>query len=427
MIVRSGLTRRALLATATAAGSAPLLGLATSAQAACGASPSRVEGRPEKAVSLRQVSESLAAGRPVRLEGFTRLDGYVIDDDNKDVAIYGIGEPGQPELQIADFVVALRAKFKSGVDTQNVADYTKTPAISLDPDPEIWQRMSKMNTLTPQGRQQYADACRLPQTVRVDGMQRHTRVAKLLVDADYKMKKVGAGLETLPISSPFIGNSEAVLRDWRAQIAAGTHPNVQSGITRYWFTPGRFTHGEARESRNMIRFGLTQVVLKDEAETYSGGRHISTGKVNPYARAFTCSWTDRMEDTYRAEPLWQEMRNIFRWFALARVMRDLDAFAQAGLDPEFLLDRYQVPRVELPATLPGVSRLEVATRRDEKNNTFTYVQSFCGGVDVGFANPLEKEEDRDGQIQLAGQSVLGSRPASDKIAWNVTRSRLFGP
>lgn len=423
MMESSGLSRRTLLKGSVMVGSATLLGRAATAQAACGADPTRTAGRPEKAVSLRQVSESLAAGRPVRLEGFTRLDGYVIDEDNKDVAIYGVGEPGQPELRVEDFVVALRSKFRTGVDTQNVADYSKSPAISLDPDPDVFQRLNKITTFTPQGQKQYADVCAAPQTVRVDGFQRHTRIAKILVDADYRMKKVGAGLEPLKIPSRFLGDTEAIMGEWRQKVAAGGKDDLPTGVTRYWFTPGRFTHGEARESRNMIRFGLTQVVLKDEDETYSAAGHVPTGKVNPYARAFTCAWTERMEDTYRAEPLWQEMRNIFRWFALARVMRDLDAFAQAGLDPEFLVERYQVPRVQMPATLPGISRVELATSA----NGTKFTRMFCGGVDVGFSKPLEKEEDRDGQIQLAGQSVLGSRPDSDKLAWNVTRSRLFGP
>ena len=424
MLGRSGLSRRALLGGSAMAGSAALLGRAGIAQAACGADPSRTTGRPEKAVSLRQVSEELAAGRPVRLEGFTRLDGYVIDDENKDVAIYGVGEPGQPELQIEDFVVALRAKFRTGtVDTQNVADYTKSPAISLDPDPAAFKRLGTINTFTPQGQKQYADVCASPQTVRVDGFQRHTRVAKILVDADYRMKKVGAGLEPLKIPSRFLGDTEAIMGEWRQKVAAGGKDDLPTGVTRYWFTPGRFTHGEARESKNMIRLGLAQVVLKDEDETYSAAGHVPTGRVNPYARAFTCAWTERMEETYRAEPLWQEMRNIFRWFALARVMRDLDAFAQAGLDPEFLLERWQVPRVQMPATMPGVSRVELATSA----SGLKFARMYCGGVDVGFGRPLEKEEDRDGQIQLAGQSVLGSRPEAGKLGWTVTRSRLFGP
>ena len=74
-IQRPGLSRRTLLAGSALAGTAALLGRAGIAQAACGADPSRTTGRPEKAVSLRQVSEELAAGRPVRLENLAHRLG----------------------------------------------------------------------------------------------------------------------------------------------------------------------------------------------------------------------------------------------------------------------------------------------------------------------------------------------------------------
>jgi hypothetical protein len=417
------MTRRAVLMSGAAAGLAPLLGRPAGAEEACKVTLKPFKGRPEKAVSLRSMSSALASNKPVRWEGFTRLDGYVIDDDIKDVVLYGGSEPGQPELQPADFVVALRARFKSGVDPKDGTDYNKSAAISIDPDPEIFHRLHDIQTSTPDGRRQYAELCKSPQTVRVDGFQRHTRVAKILVDADYKMKRISQGIETLAISSPFPGDFEAKIREWRSQINSGRNPAGSPILTRYWFTPGRFSYGEATDHKNMVRFGFTQVVLKDEDQIYSAGKDIASGRVNEYARAFTCSWTERMEDTFSAEPIWQEMRNMFRHFALTRVMRDLGAFEQVGLDIAFLLDRYEVPRIEMPATLPGISRLEVASQLDG-GTTWTYANTVCGGVDVGFNKPVEQDRDNDGDILYASRNVLGARPAPTAIAWNVTPGML---
>ena len=138
MTSRTWITRRTLLAGSLAAGATPLLArLAAAEEDECKATVTAIKARPDRAVSLRQISLALAAGKPVRLEGMTRLDGYVIDDDNKDIALFGIAERGQPELNAADFVVALRSAFRRGIDPKDGTDYGKRAAISIDTDPEV--------------------------------------------------------------------------------------------------------------------------------------------------------------------------------------------------------------------------------------------------------------------------------------------------
>jgi hypothetical protein len=424
MTPRPQITRRTLLAGSLAAGATPLLGRLAAAEDECKVTLTAINARPERAVSLRQVSLALAAGKPARLEGITRLDGYAIDDDNKDIALFGIAERGQPELEAADFVIALRSAFRRGIDPRDGTDYGKVAAISIDTDPEVFRRLHDFQTANAEGRRKYAELCKTPQKVRVDGMTRHSRVAKVLVDADYRMKRIGQGTQTLPISSPFPGDFEAKIREWRAQLQAGREPDVAVNLTRYWFTAGRFSHGVSDDGARMVRLKYAQVVLKDEDQVYRNGVDVATGAVNAYARAFTCAWTERMEDTYRAEPIWRDMYNMFRNFALARIMYDLHAFQKAGLDSEFLLQGYEPPRVEVPDALPGLSRMELYVRRRKGGASTTYSRTVCGGVSVGCNKPIEKEPDTDGEIQRAGLSVLGSRPAGTALAWNVTPDAL---
>jgi len=132
-----------------------------------------------------------------------------------------------------------------------------------------------------------------------------------------------------------------------------------------------------------------------------------------------------MEDVYKAEPIWRDMHNIYRNFALTRIMHDLDAFGQAGFDPDFLLHGYKVPVVEVPATMPGSVRVETYVRpRGRTPGTYSY--HVCGGVDVGFNKPLDVNPDLDGETLLAGRSVLASRPAATAVAWAVTPGALDG-
>lgn len=419
---RNELTRRTVLAGGLAAGITPLFArsAAASVEDYCKVSLTPIKTRPERAVSLRRVSEALAAGKPARFEGLTRLDGYVVDDENKDIVLFGISESGQPELQPADFIVALRSAYVRG------EVYRKSAAISIDSEPGYYRRVDGLKITNPADRRRYQELCALAdlRKVRVDGMPRHCRVAKILLDADIKMKQVAQGRAKLPIRSPFLGDFDSEIKDWRAEIAAGRDPSAISGaITRYWFTPGRFGYGAPADNPNIVRFTHAQVTLRTEEEADTDSGRKSTGKINSYARAFTCAWTERMEEVYRSEPLWQEMRNMYRHFAMARIMRDLDAIEAAGFDAAFLLDGYEIPRVPVPDTTAGGSRVETATRRDGRM-TYTYARSTCGGVDVGFNKPLEKRPDADGDIHLAGRNVLGSRPAPVALAWAITPGAL---
>lgn len=420
MTSRAQVSRRTLLRAGVAAGLLPFLDRSAWAQA-CSMALTTLKARPERAVSLKGVASLMAEGKPARFDGLTRLDGYVIDSENKDIVLFGGIERGQPELQPADFIVTLRSAYGRG------EVYRKSAAISIDTDPEHYRRLKGIPITTPEGRRKYEQLCALSdlRKVRVDGMPRHCRVAKILVDADVRMKQVAQGRVKLPISTPFSGDFDALIADWRAQLSRGGKDDFRTGTTRYWFMPGRFSHAVAKDARNMVRFSHTQVVLRteDEMPSADGKSHVPTGLLDPYAQAFTCAWTQRMEDVYRSETLWQEMRNMYRHFALTRIMRDLDALGQAGFDPEFLLDRYDIPKVAVPDTAVGGSRVELYVQAYRGGST-TYARSVCGGVDVGFNKPLEKMPDTDGEVLYAARNVLGSRPALTYVAWDVTPGKL---
>src|SRR5581483_3997831 len=133
-----------------------------------------------------------------------------------------------------------------------------------------------------------------------------------------------------------------------------------------------------------------QVVLNDEDQKIATAGLVASGNIDPLTRGFACSWTDRMEDVYNAEPIWRELHNMFRHFALTRILKDCDAFTQAEFDSAFLLDEYDVPNVEVAASLPGLSRLdEIQVQPPGSDRLLKTVVPVCGGVSVGFGHPIE--------------------------------------
>ena len=89
------MSRRSVLTGLAAAASAPLLSREVHAGVDPGGSVCTnlppVEASvatPQRAISLRQLSADLAAGRPAVLDKLTRLDGYIVDAANRDIVLW---------------------------------------------------------------------------------------------------------------------------------------------------------------------------------------------------------------------------------------------------------------------------------------------------------------------------------------------------
>ena len=107
-------------------------------------------GVSDRAVSLRVLQQTLRQCRPrddcsralVGFAGLTRVTGYVVDRDNRDVIVVGEVEPGRPLLDLDDFVVALRNAWHRYVERKGHTIYYSAPSCSIDPEPAVPARTS---------------------------------------------------------------------------------------------------------------------------------------------------------------------------------------------------------------------------------------------------------------------------------------------
>jgi hypothetical protein len=431
MKIANAISRRSVLAGLAATASAPLLSTASRGEvgpsgSVCSnlPSPQSITATPQRAISLRQVSADLAAGRPAVLDKLTRLDGYIVDAENRDIILWGLSEPDQPNLFIEDFVVALRAAHgKYGVLRDGV-NWITNPVISIDPVAAVTRQIAPLNLRTSEGQARFRQICATPQTVRVEGMPRNTRLAKSLVDADYRMKMVGQGSVTLPIQDGFPSHWQVRLQKWKDSVDRRQSGGHESH-TRFWFQSGRFTH-QANEEGDTIFLDRAQVVLNDEDEAVSGNKLDATGRVDAITRAFCCAWSARMDDVYKSEPIWRDMHNIFRHFSIARIMKDLGAIGRANFDAQVLLERYEVPNVPVYATLPGLGNFELHLPPGSPAGMTAATNFVCGGVSVGFSKPIERIP-VSAETMNSTAGVVSSRPAANAVSWVVNAGATATP
>jgi hypothetical protein len=202
--VFGGASAAAAVALASRFGSAATL---SEADPACpSVSPTILTPNPQRSVSLRKTVSYFCCGAAQEFDGLTRLDGYTLDPDNDDIILWGLSEPGQPSIRFRDFMVAYRAAF--GKYTANFYKTARenwglppnSPSVSIRPTMEQFNScFSEMWS---------------PFTVYVYNMPRDTRVANVLVAADYRMKLISVNKASLPIAQPF-----PTMRDLRIQRA----------------------------------------------------------------------------------------------------------------------------------------------------------------------------------------------------------------
>jgi Protein of unknown function (DUF1598) len=157
------------------------------------------------------------------------------------------------------------------------------------------------------------------QTVTVDGIDPRTRVASVLVEADYRMKLVGMGLEPGTIDVP---SYLALLNVPRGQ----TPPALD--VLRWWFTL-KYDAVVATADRDVfeIRGPGVQVLSENELLTQLG-EQVHTGQSSPTNQEFAQRFTQHFAQLAQKYPVYADLQNVF----------DL-ALVSALVNSEHLADR----------------------------------------------------------------------------------------
>jgi hypothetical protein len=280
---------------------------------------------PLRKVSLtrleKHVQLSLAAGRPLTDEmlamaGLEKIKYVMVYPDLGDLVIAGPAsdwrrddedrlvsrKSGRPVLQLDDLVVVLRYL---------TANPHATFGCSINPTEEGLARTkafadrSSATPLKPGQRPEWLKTLRAqmgPQTIAIDGIDPHTRAARVLVEADYRMKLVGMGLEDGTIDVP----SYLSL----IQVAHGEAPPALD-VLRWWFTL-KYDAVHATDQRDAFELRGTGVQVMSENELLTSlGQQVHTGKSEPLNQEFAQRFTQHFAALAQKYPVYADLQNIF--------------------------------------------------------------------------------------------------------------------
>ncbi|MBX3448615.1 MAG: DUF1598 domain-containing protein [Planctomycetaceae bacterium] len=353
---------------------------------------------PMRIVSLtrleQEVAARLSAGQPVpesmqRLAGLTRAQYVFVVPESREVLIAGpaegwaynkLGDPigaetGAPVLQLDDLVTVLRtfangeADFGCSINTRDqglkaLKDYAEASQARGPLAPGAVRNWVK--TLSAQLG---------PQDVVVWGVPADSRVARVIVEADYRMKLIG-------IDKISAGREVASYFDL---LTAEQRRNpVPMEALRWWLT---MKYDAVLHNPDKTAFELVGQSVQCRSENQmltDEGKHLPTGVSEGTNRLFAEGFTRKYAQIAAAEPVFADARNLFdlalvsallqKEGLLARTHWELGVFAPEGA--------YRPARHGVPAEVDSVANHRTYGGRD-------IVVQVAGGVRADISGALE--------------------------------------
>ena len=262
--------------------------------------------------------------------GIERVHGFVLDPVHQDVFL--IGAPArrpQDRLDIDCLILALRATWKDG----------SVPAVSLDPMPPRWAG---------------------PQYSRIYGVPADSLGAKIMLEADYAMKKMTSGL-----SGASLTGFAALRRREAESVFASTEPGSRQFMpSRFWLVPAPLSPGDLHVSASYRTTLFNSGVLcRTEAlslnDTGTGAPWRGTGEKDPWdvrqADLFNASY-DELERSLVPQPpgVFLRLHGLIDLVMAAKLLQEFSVRYPVLEQLAALPMRQLSAEQEVPAFYPGV-------------------------------------------------------------------------
>ncbi len=355
--------------------------------------------RPSKLrkISLKQLEAAVAEAKATNggipdemacLAGLTRIQYVFYMPETNDIVIAGPAEgffrdlhnrpvgmtTGRSVLELQDLVTALRT-FKPGGNDNTVI------GCSIDPTKEGLKRMQNFlrniggravpsqTAFIVQGLQKSLGM----QKVTVMGISPKTHFAQILVEADYRMKLIGIGLER-----PAVKIDSYVSKANPAAVS-------RNAMQRWWFMPN---YDSVRVSEDQTAMELVGNGVKlanaNELVTNDGNR-VKSGAVDRASKTFVTSFTKKYGELADATPVYAQLRNVIDMSIVAAYLQKYDYYGKANWRMSFFGDEKQFPVETQNAPMTVRTAVNAIWKRS------TLMTPIGGGVRIEAKTALSSE------------------------------------
>jgi len=360
-------------------------------------------------VSLRRLDEAirrcLEDGKqlPPEMEflgGLQRIRYLLVDPETHDIILVGpaeswkvdqrgsvVGETtGRPVMLLDDLIVALRAAngpqrslitcsiYPTSEGLQRLNSYAKRIAPGADPRSTAQQIENVLG----------------PQTISVTGLPDTSHFARVMVAADYRMKRIGLGVDRSPVRG-LPGMMESM---------RGTGRGMRNTLPRWWLTPDyqpllRDADGLTWELRGASVKAMTENDFLDAA-----GVRRRSGRADPASQKWADLMTDHYDELALADPVFGQLQNCMDLSIVAALIVSNNLLDRAQLSLPTLTDSGMLQIADFPAPRQAESKAAVARRG-------RWMIS-CGGVEINAWAMVEKAEQSDELASVRSKAAIQS-------------------
>jgi hypothetical protein len=302
----------------------------------------------------RAFLEAVEVGEPIPeavmyLGGLQRIDYVFVSPERHDIALAGPAEvfapdeygrmvgvtTGRPCLRLDDLVVALQVMHQRNTML----------GCSIDHDEERLAELQRFNQQNSGAATPEVVAQRYQQMAGILGMQHVTvwgapgdsHFARVLVEADYRMKRISLGVETSGVRE---------IPSYLSMLELNGN-NMQ----RWWFMP---LYDAVHVSEDGLAFQFVgqrlQLMAQDEVADAQGNRS-NAAFTRASTQRFAQVFTEHYEDLAERNPVFADLQNLFDLGITAALIRQHNLAQEAGWEmsglmnpPEGVFETFNVPQ-----------------------------------------------------------------------------------
>lgn len=344
-----------------------------------------------------------------RFFGMSWIDGYVLDPKNDDIILVGKVIKDRPTYHSEDLLVNMH----------NVFDSTIAPYCSLDPKPENIRRLNKVLSNESADFETTIRNCKNAvggQMVVVSGVPRNSRHAKIMIYADYEMKKLSQGLIHIPGIRSCIDIS---ISNRRSSLQKG------SSMSRFWFhikeNKDGMVYPNYIENEGIVFINECPVVVLTEKQESDaeGNTSDNASEEDADADTFAMDMSRNYGKIAETNVLFAELENLFRLQACLKSLKFKKVIFESKQDIITGASLNFLPGEELPPSLPGLVNYKILEKEKKENGiilTNSQLYLVCGGVSQDMET-MESNFINDNSISEYKKIIITSRPKINSISW----------
>lgn len=348
---------------------------------------------PLRKVSLRKlqsaIDEKLQAGQPLTQEmrflaGLQEIRYVLVYPEQQDIVVAGFGEgwvggkhaiavgrtTGRPALMLEDLLAALRGARRAAEGGISC---------SIDPTSDGLQKVHQYAATLTNADQlsvERLEELMGPQRISITGVLPSSHFARVLVAADYRMKRIGMKLDASPVAG---------LPSYLDMLPASGR-GMQNLTPRWWLSPN---YEALKTDTNGLAWELpaSKVVAQTEDSFLAAdGSKAQSGKSSPAAQQWATLMTKKYADLAAKDPIFAELKNCMDLAVVGALIVKENLASKANVRLTTLLDPTALPLTEydIPKTTPAkASRIAKGSH---------VLVGASGGVLIQPAQGLERTE-----------------------------------